>query len=231
MSGKLFNLFGVLSIATLLASGGFGAYLFATDRLNAERLEAIAAIVRGDTLPGEGATEEDEANKGEDAQASKKPPTQQAADEAEARRRRERLEGLEIERAAEDLHAQERVLDQLMAHVVQEQEKLAETRREFEERQRKVKSSRQDLGFAKELSLVSGMKPAQAKEHLITTWKRHPADAIRLMKELNPRQAKRILDQMRTPDELQIMSDLLEQIRIDGTEGFKQKASPTRQGG
>ena len=231
MSGKLFNLFGVLSIATLLAGGGFSAYLFATDRLNPERLEFIAAVIRGDALPTDVSEDAAATNEpAEDPDANAGQPTRQAAEEAQARRRRERLEGLEIERAAEDLRAQERVLDQVMAQVVQEQEALAKTLSEFEDRQRKVKSARQDEGFAKELSLVSGMKPAQAKEHLITTWERHPADAIRLMNELDSRQAKRILDQMRTPEELQIMSDLLEQIRIDGTK-TEPKASPTRQGG
>lgn len=228
MGGKIFNVLGVLSISTLLAAGGFAVYLAATDRLNAQRLETIAAVLRASSEPP--AVSEASKTGGpstDPAVGEAGPPTRQAAEEAQARRQRERLEGLEIERAVEDLRAQERVLDQIMAHVVQQQEDLAQARREFEEQQKKLKSARQDEGFAKELALVSGMKPAQAKEHLVTTWNRHPADAIRLLKELDQRQAKRILEQMRTEEELRIMSDLLEQIRIDGTEGYATSSGRT----
>jgi len=88
----------------------------------------------------------------------------------------------------------------------------------LQERQRTETAARED-GFKKELEYVSNLKPAQAKEYLIRVWQRQKADAARLLSEIEESRGRRILEQFKTPEELQIMTDLLERIRLQGTEG------------
>jgi hypothetical protein len=61
---------------------------------------------------------------------------------------------------------------------------------------------------------VAGLAPAQAKEHVLRLWKKQPADAVRLFMQLDVGRGKRILAQFKTPEELETMSQLLEQLRL-----------------
>lgn len=220
---KLFNLVATLSVATLLAAGGFAAYLVGTGQLNAERAELMAAALRGD-LDGYDRDPNDpnaaaamaDPNALDGADESSEEVTRASAAEARERRRRESLESLRLERARADLDARREMLEQVMAHVVQEQERVEEAHQAFQKKQKEHQEVLQDEGFRKELAYVSGLKPGVAKEYIVRIWNREQADAIRLFMELDQRQGRKILEQFKTPQELEIMTDLLEQIRLQG---------------
>jgi len=212
--GKLFNTAAIISLASVLAGGGFVGYLVASGNLNAERIENIAAVLRGDL------DEQPDDTAAEDTAAEEPSPEPRARSEEEVRamRQRQHLEGLQMERAARDLDARRRLLDQTLQHIVQQQEQLDRDKAEFAAQRRKVTSVMRDEGFQKELDLVSSLQARQAKVHILNVWKKQPADAVRLLTEMDESRAKRILEQLKTPEELQIQSDLLEQIRLRGTE-------------
>jgi hypothetical protein len=220
MISKLFNTAAVVSLATLIAGGGFAGYLFATGKLDAQRLELIADVIRGklDAPPGPPSNGEPSSADAAGGPEAAEQPTRPSAEEAQARRQREDMASLRLERAQADLLAQRRMLEQVVQHVVHEQEKLATDRKAFELEKKERDEALVDVGFERELELLSGLKSSQAKEHIIESWKTRKADAVRLMMKLEPRKARRILDQMRSPEEQQIMSDLLEEIRLQGTE-------------
>lgn len=224
MLPRLFNAVAAIALATLLAAGGFVGFLFGTGRLNASRLEAMAGVLRGE-LPEVKASEPERVNM-TSAPAAAEPPV---GTEAEVRnlRKRQRLEMLATERAVRDLEAQRRLLDQVLQHVVQEQERLALEKAEFARQREKVKEAARDEGFQKELDLVSGLQPRQAKEHVFRLWQKQPADAVRLLTAMDESRAKRILEQFKTPDELQVQTDLLEQIRLQGSEGHASASGKT----
>jgi hypothetical protein len=224
---KVFNAMGAFALATLLASGGFVGYLFGTHRLSAQRLETMAGVLRGDFDVGAPPTTEPAAAPVTSAPAQEPPVS--TVEELKKTRKRERLELLATERAVRDLEARRRLLDQVLQHVVQEQEHLAVEKKEFAEQREKIRSASRDEGFSKELELVSGLQPRQAKEHILRLWQKQPADAVRLLSAMDETRAKRILEQFKTPEELQTQSDLLEQIRLQGTEGHAD-ASGTTQG-
>jgi hypothetical protein len=216
---KVFSIVSVIAVATLLAGGTFVGYLTGTGKLSASRIETIAGVLRGELdpplqthAPEVGPTT---------APVAAAPAEPRGSTESELRdlRQRQHLETLENERAARDLAAQRLLLDQVLQHVVQEQERLANDKTEFAKQREKIKDTARDVGFQKELELVSGLQPRQAKEHLLRLWQKQPADAVRLLNAMDEGRARRILEQFKTPEELQTQSDLLEQIRLQGMEG------------
>jgi hypothetical protein len=218
--GKLYNIFASLALATLLATGAFVGLLFGSGRLSPARAQLIAQVLRGEldnptatTQPAAGPTDA-----AETGQATTRAATE---DEVRKLRKREHLERLETERAARDLEAQRALLDQVLQHTLQEEEQLAAQRKALDvaAQNKKQSNAALEVGFKKELELVSGLQPRQAKEHILRVWRKQPADAVRLLQEMDESRVKRVLEQFKTPEELQIQSELLEQIRVQGSEG------------
>lgn len=211
MIGKFANAVGILATATLLASGGFVGFLFGTGRLNHARLETVVAVLRGE-LDDRRSTV-----KGDKEPVATQPAADRTADDVQALRQRERLESLRIERGLADLEAQRRLLDQAMQSVVLEQERLAKEKATVTAQKKDKTDTALDEGFKKELEYVSGLSPRQAKEHIIRVWRKQQADAVRLFMELDVGRGKRIFDQFKTPEELEILTELLEQMRSQGS--------------
>jgi len=210
--GKIYNLVAPLAVALVLAAGSFVGFLIGSGRLTATRLERIAQVLRGelDATPPPAAPTSAPAEPAAGPGARVRP-----AEEVRAARRRDYLESLRIERAKADLEAQRQLLDQALQRVVAEQERLAEQKAQLAEQQKpKPAPTGPDVGFERELEYVSGLNPRQAKEHVLRVWRKHPADAVRLFAALDVSRGKRILEQFKSPEELQIVSDLLERVRL-----------------
>jgi hypothetical protein len=223
---KLFNTLSIVALAVLLAGGGFAGYLFGTGKLDGARIEKIAAVLRGelDEPTDVAAADEAAAEVAEETAG----PTATTAEEVAAIRRRQHLESLLAERAARDLEARRLMLDQTMQHVVEAQEALERQQERFAHQQDAIVETRLDEGFRKELEYVASLPPRNAKEHLVRVWRKQPADAVRLLVEMDASRGRRILEQLRTDEELEIQTDLLERIRLYGTEtGYATKSGMT----
>ena len=126
MFARLFNIVSAIALATLLAGGTFIGYLSGTGRLNGDRLERIAGVLRGELdqplAPPEPAASPATAPA---ARANRAEPPGSTESELREVRKRQQLEALDNERAVRDLAAQRQLLDQVLQHVVQEQERLA----------------------------------------------------------------------------------------------------------
>lgn len=217
MIRKLYGTVAALALAVVLAGGGFVAYLGFTGRLTGARVEQIAAVLRGEYDHSAAGPTVPTAEVAAPAVEAPRAPT---AEEVRELRKREHLEMLEAERAARDLEAQRRLLDQALQHVMQEHERLATERAEFARQREKIKEVARDEGFQKELEIVMNLQPRQAKEHILRTWQKEPADAIRLLNAMDEGAVKRVFEQFRTPEELKIQTDLLEQIRLQGMDSY-----------
>ena len=223
MFAKILSLTGLLALATVLSTGGFCAYLVGTGKVNASRLETIAAVLRGelDEPPDEPEVEPTVVAEELETEGVR------SAEEAQAQRRREHLQKLAVERALADLEAQRRLLDHALHRVIQEQEQLADTQQEFESQRQAAAGESLDEGFQRELEIVSTLKPAQAKEHVLRVWRQQPADAVRLLIGMDDRQVRRILEQLKTAEELDIQTELLEQIRTNQIQGRAPESGTT----
>ncbi len=209
---------GVISFSTLLAVGGFVGFLFATGRLDTARVDAIAAVLRGeDEIVVEAPADPNDPAPVEDAND---PNAEEArapsAEEVRERRDQQLMKALEIERAAADLEARRRLLDHALHEVIQQQEQLTEQRDAFAQQREKIMNAAEDAGFQEEVATVEALAANQAKEHVLRVWEKRQADAVRLLLALDVSKRKRILEQLKTPEELDTLTELLEQIRLQG---------------
>ena len=226
MISKLSNLLGVLSVATLLAVGGFAGYLFGTGRLNATRLDRMAAVLRGefDTPPsaptsqpvGHAASQpaEDDAHAG-------------AAEQIRTQRHRDQLRQATLERSANDVAARQSLLNQALQQLIGAQETFEKDKQTWIAQRKKLSEGLKDEGFQRELAYVGKLAPRQAKEHVHRTWNKQKADAVRLFLALDPAKGQRILEQFKTAEELQTMHELLEQLRLADVDRFAQGSRKT----
>jgi hypothetical protein len=212
----LYNAAAVVAISTVLAVGAFLGFLAGSGRLDAQRIDLIAKVLRGE-LTG------DPNEHAQDAHSASQPAASQpseaaghghdSAHELQAKRERDQLHRTMAERSMRDLIAQRELLEQALGHLVREEEQFESQKKQWELTRQKLQQQDRDAGFEEELKLVSKLSPQQSKEHLVLTWKKSPADAVRLIKALNPSRSQRILEQLKSAEELQILHELLEQLR------------------
>lgn len=211
---KLYGLLSILSIATVLATGSFCAYLVFEGKLNGERVEKIAAVLRGEL---------DMAAASQPTSAPASQPMEEethvrrSAEELKAHKREERLQRAILDRAAADTKAQRDLLNQALQELVQREEKLQSEKTAWDDQRKKMTEQAQDAGFEKELALVSKLPAKQAKEHLLLTWQQQKADAVRLLNALKPSTAQAILKELKTPEEAAVLHELLEQLRLSNS--------------
>lgn len=226
MISKLSNLLGVLSLATLLALGGFAGYLFGTGRLNSVRLERMAAVLRGEyDSPSDAPASQPVAH------AASQPVEQAedagAAEQIRSQRLRDQLRQATLERAASDVAARQALLNQALQQLITAQETFEKDKQTWVAQRKKLTEGLKDEGFQRELAYVAKLAPKQAKEHVLRTWNKQKADAVRLFLALDPAKGQRILEQFKTAEELQTMHELLEQLRLADVDRFAQGSRKT----
>ena len=166
MIAKLYNSLAIVAIATMLAAGGSLAFLAGSGRLSAERIDTIAAVLRGEL---DDDSEEDAVE--EAAEEQPEQPRGQSAEQVRQARLRDHLRSQALERAKRDVEARQRLLDQALQHLINEQEHFVDDKTKWSEKRDKFTAADQDAGFQRELEYVAGLPPKQAKEHVIRLWK------------------------------------------------------------
>jgi hypothetical protein len=214
---KLYNGLAILAIATTLAVGAFVGLLFGSERLTGQRIETIAAVLRGeyDDAAADAATTQPAEHGG-----AARPSGTRSAEQVRQALVGEQLRRAALERAARDVAARQELLDHAMQYLLTSQEQLEQDQAAWREKKRKETEALRDAGFQQELRLVSKLSPKLAKEHVVRSWQKHKADAVRLLQALSESKGQRILEQFKTPEEIDIMHQLLEQLRLQGTDEF-----------
>ncbi len=208
---RLFNLASIVSLSTLLALAGVTGALVAQGRLSGDKLEQIATILRGEEI--------ESPEHAAPASAPAPMPAEEShsfADDATGAhppRHAELMKRASLERARQDLLAQQRLVDHALAELVSRQETFDQSRQTWKSEQQKLSEDMKDEGFERELQYVSKLSAKQGKEHVLRMWRKNPADAVRLFNALKVSTGQQILAQFKSADELDILHELLEQIR------------------
>ncbi len=211
MIRKLYHLLAILGIAGTLGGGALIGALFATGQLDAQRVDAIASILRGEapaapaSQPAASAPAQPEA-----AAVAMRAPS---AEEIARQQRETQLRRLALERSTADLRAQQELLGQAMHELIVRGEQFDQKRTDWLAQREKLMDESRDSGFAREVELLSTLAPKQAKEHLVRTWRKNKADAVRIMNALSTSKAKALLSQLKTPEETEVLHELMEQLR------------------
>lgn len=221
MFGKLYHTVAIVSTAIVLAGGALLGVMFGTGKLDGEQVEAIAAVLRQD--PDEAEQPADSADSADSDVSETPEPSGRAASAEEIRQQRQDAQVRRAldDRATADLVAQQRLLEQTLQHLLMAEERFGRDKQQWEQELERRRGAARDEGFAKELSLVAGLSPAIAKDHIIRKWKESPADTVRLINALPEAKSKRILGQMKTPEELKVTHELLERLSQDDASQFE----------
>ena len=225
MMAKLYSMLAIFSIATMLATGGLCTFLYGSGKINAGRLDTIAAVLRGEFDESEQETPEEAAVAEENQQEES--GRAQSAEEVRAVRHQSHLRMQMLERARQDMTAQRRLLDQSLQYLIEKEEQVTQKHSDFTEQQKQLTEEVQDIGFERELEYVASLPPKQAKDHIIYTWNKRQADAVRLFMQLDVSKGKRILKEFKTPEEARITSQLLEQLRTQKLEDHASESGTT----
>jgi len=217
MIARLYSALAVFSVATFLAVSGFVGFLLGSGRLDRQKLELIAAVLRGEPITRSPHTTSRPAT-ADEPQALHRPSVE---------RQRDDLRYHLLCRAQEDLKAQKRLLDQAMQHLLSEQDQFARQKEQWQQQQQRLTSQVKEAGTEREVEVVAGLAPKLAKEHIIRLWNRNKADAVALVMQLDVNKTRRILAQMKTPEEQKIMSELLEQLRLAQLESEAHESGTT----
>lgn len=213
MLGRIYNLVAILAIAHLVALGGVVAYLFNSGKLSPERVQQIAELLR--TADEEPAEDQPADKADKDKEAEEPAPTEQpgrSAEQIAADRHAQQLRRAAVERAEADLRAQRQLLEQVLVDQIQKQEAFDRSVQNWKEQKKKLRDEARDAGFQRELEYFSKLPPKQAKEILVRKFKNSPADAVRLLNAVKTSVGQSILETMKSPEEIKIMYELLEQL-------------------
>lgn len=225
----VYNILAILSVSTVLAGGGVLGVLYGQGRLSAGRMEQIAEILRdpqtGEMSDGLGATDEPWT-----AEAGNGDSLLRSAEELREQRRSDQLRRASLERAQQDLAAQRRLVDQALQELIVREEAFTRMQQEWLDRQKRLTDTLKDEGFEREVAYVSRLAPRQAKEHVIRIWRKSPADAVRLFNALRVSTGQQILAQFKTNEELNVLHELLEQIRMQDVDSGRPGSGTTADG-
>ncbi len=190
---RMYQLVSLLAVILLLSLGGGLGYLWGTGQLNGERVEQIAAVLRGEIA-------------GSTAAPTTAPASQPAVDrglDATAERMAQSREQAEIYRRLLDREIQvagraTSLAQQMRVELERRAEKLEREREVFAAQQAAAADQATTSGFQKDLNILKKLSAKQGKTLLM---KRPEADAIRILSAMSERAAGQILGACKTEAE------------------------------
>jgi hypothetical protein len=120
----------------------------------------------------------------------------------------------QVEHQVDVMEHQQELLQAALMELVNSEEQFDSKVDRWQRERAQLDAQDREAGFQQELEYVQNLAPDQAKEHLVRTWEKHRADAVRLMRALPVNKGKRILAELKTEAELEILHELLEQFRL-----------------
>jgi len=198
---RLYSITALVAIIQLFATAGLLGYLFATGRINAERIDRIASILRGKDLARAAATTQ---------------PTTAAAkvETATSQIARSRMEQdylmLIAERHRRELEDRARLNQTIQHDVLRKLEEIERREKALAEQQKKALEQGSQGGAAREVELVTAIEPTRARKLLMM--QKEP-DAVRLLLGMDPGRARKILDTCKTQEEMEWARRILDQLR------------------
>jgi hypothetical protein len=200
MFKRLSHAIAWMALAHLFAVGGLLAYLIASGRLNAERVEQIAMVLRGEFPQPEAVAEQT-------AEPQDKPRTSQ--EELAQLEARKRLHTLISERHQREIDDRNSLNQTIQLDINRQLERIQEQKEEFRKEKQQTQEALEQTGFQHALDIFSDMDPKLAKDVLIT--KRDP-DVVQLFVSMEPAKRKKIVNTCKTPEEKAWVGRILTQI-------------------
>jgi flagellar motility protein MotE (MotC chaperone) len=197
---RLYQILAFVAVANLFAVGGLIGFLVASGRLNAERAEQIAVVLRGE-FPRPAAQASRPASAPEEPQTSRQELVQNES--------RQRLAELFSDRRQRDIEDRNRLNQAMQMDVDRQLEQLHTREQEFQKERKKAREAATESSLQQVLDIYSDMEPKLAKDVLIT---RKDPDSVQILMRLDPGRRKKIVNTCKTAEEKAWISRILAQI-------------------
>lgn len=189
MLRRLYHILALLAMINLFAVAGLVGYLFASGRLNAERVDQIAVVLRGEfpkapepvaTRPADGAVPE------------------RSRDEIARIEAKRKFYALIADRQQRELADRQTLNQRIQFDVNAQMEQIQAKAQQIEEQKTKLREEVQQDGFTQALAMYSDMEPKLAKDVLIT---KKDADVVQILTQMDPVPRKKIINSCKTQEE------------------------------
>jgi hypothetical protein len=203
MLKRFYHLLALLAMINLFAVVGLVAYLFGSGRLNAERADQIAMVLRGEFPASQPAVA---STRPADAEDKPQRAGQEIAD------RRDEKELLDLVRGRRERELRDRdILDQrIQLETRQLLEKLEKKEKELQQQKQVLSTEGEQAGFERQLSVLSKVEPKLALQ-LMKSQMKEP-DAVQLMMKMDENRVKAIVNACKTEDDKVWIGRILNQI-------------------
>jgi hypothetical protein len=194
----------LLALVNLFAALGFVGFLFASGRLDSERLEQIAMVLRGE-FPADKPV-------GVPAAPAAPQPALQEPSQAEIARAQARQEHIELiaQRHQREIQDRREFNQAIQLDVLRQLEQIERLRAQFDKDRRGTALQSEQEGFARTLEMYEGMDPVRAKDLLRNHSKE--ADTVRILMAMDPVRARKIINVCRSDEELLWVGRILNQM-------------------
>ncbi len=193
MLKRFYGMLSLLALTHLFALVGLVGYLFATDRLNEERIEQIAEVLRGEYPEPAPATQP--------AVQDEEPPVP-SADEIAKRQAQAEERALLANRHSLELEDRAQVEGQVWLELKRLQEELEAKIERFEEQKDTFAGDVNQKGFDSALENLSNAEPEKARDLLMTHGGFAEADVVRILMAMDANRVKKIVNACETPEQM-----------------------------
>ncbi|MCH7814342.1 MAG: hypothetical protein IID40_10020 [Planctomycetes bacterium] len=198
---KAYQIVALLALAHLLALGGVIGYLAGTGKLTGEHLQQMAEVLRGG--PQEAAAEPVDTDVPDAPLSESKSPVG-------TNRTTEEIGRYMADRRRAELDQQAATIRDYRLQVTREREAFRREVAEWEAQWQRRQDQEQSEGFKKDLEIFSALKAKDAMHYLL----QNPVEEVaRMLQQMDPRKAKKIIEAAKTQAARKKMSEVLQAMR------------------
>jgi hypothetical protein len=200
---RFYHLLALLAMINLFAVVGLISYLFMSGKLNPQRVEQIATVLRGEfptSQPAIASTQP--ANREEKARGSG----------AEIAQREEKKELLDLvrKRREKDLVDRDALNKTISLDTRQVLERLDKEKKALQDQKKALSSEGERAGFEKQLTMLSSAAP-KLSLNILKTQMKEP-DAVQVLMKMDENRVKGIINACKTEDDKAWIGRILNQI-------------------
>lgn len=199
---RVYHALALIAIINLFAVGGLVGYLFASGRLNEERVNQIGEVLRGEYPVKEEPTTQPA------AVAEKPLQSREEIAAVQAKREFYQLVGARHEREMVDRKA---LNESIQLQVLRRLEDIEQKSEQFQQQKTAFEAESEQEGFTQALEMYSAMDPKLAKDLLRTREK--DADVVRLLVQMDSNKRKKIINACKAQEERVWIGRILNQVQ------------------
>ena len=217
MLKRFYHLVALLALINLFTLVGLVSFLFATGRLNAERVEQMAVVLRGEfptSQPAETPTER-----------VVEPAPEPSRVEIVRMEDERRLLLHQLERSRRELDDRYNLNQQMVFNVAQALKDIEQREARLREERQTFEREHKTEGFTQVIQVLRNTQPKKSVELLMREWK--PADVVEMFLALDTNTKADIVNACKTPEEVAWVRRILVQMKknmeeaangVDGSE-------------